>query len=311
MAKQVSAEFIALFEQHHNQIAEGHVMNETFVHFADKLLAMLKDDYKKLYELEKKEHEELLAEMRPKTIWPAKSTVPEGFVGGEVTGFGGGAALCSTACGGGQGLTACRCGANRGSDCDCWEDHFREENDVGGAALCATATCGGAALCATATNAEPPVLETLARILESAEPRVTDCALHGPMEEDNDPAKGGARLCHTSNGRGYSLYSPPCNGCRMGQRDAENGLWMSGFAGKTNVFLSVRPEFQEPLHTPPHSPIVPKVPQAPVKPPQGAALCHTPNSRGEYSLFASVGAAAPISPIDQIPDEEGGVKEHF
>ena len=259
-------------------------MNETFVHFADKLLAMLKDDYKKLYELEKKEHEELLAETRPKTIWPASSSAPAGFVGGEVTGFG------------------------------------------GGAALCATATCGGAALCATATNAKPPVLETLARILESAEPRVADCELraaasahlnqpatprvadcelHGPMEEDNDPAKGGARLCHTSNGRGYSLYSPPCNGCRMGQRDAENGLWMSGFAGKTNVFLSVRPEFQEPLHTPPHSPIVPKVPQS------GPALVHTPNAHGQYSMFASIGAAAPISPIEQIPDEEGGLKEHF
>jgi hypothetical protein len=250
MAKQVSAEFVALFEQHHSQIAEGHVMNETFVHFADKLFAMLKEDYKTLYELEKKEHEELLAEMRPKTTWPAgggaaaakppvldtiarilESTVPAGFVGGEVTGFGGGAALCSTA-----------------------------------------------------TNAEP---------------QVADCALHGPME-DNDPAKGGARLCHTSNGRGYSLYSPPCNGCRMGQRDAENGLWMSGFAGKTNVFLSVRPEFQEPLHTPPHSPIAPQVPQVPQS---GPALVHTPNSHGQYSLFASVGAAAPLSPIEQIPDD--------
>jgi hypothetical protein len=217
MAKQVSAEFVALFEQHHSQIANGHVMNETFVHFADKLLAMLKDDYKKLYELEKKEHEELLAETRSKTIWPAA-----GFVGGEVTGFG----------------------------------------------LNATATCGGgAALCATATNAEP---------------LLADCELHGPMERTS-----GVGLCHTANSRGYSMYSPPCNGCNMGKRDAESGLWMSGFAGKSNVLISTRPDFQEPLHTPPHSPIERVCPGAPLRP-----------------AAADIwGASAPMSPIDQIPDD--------
>jgi hypothetical protein len=26
----------------------------------------------------------------------------------------------------------CRCGANRGADCDCWEDYFREEDDSAG-----------------------------------------------------------------------------------------------------------------------------------------------------------------------------------
>jgi hypothetical protein len=238
MAKQVSTEFVALFEQHHSQIAEGRVMNETFVHFADKLLAMLKDDYKKLYELEKKEHEELLAETRPKTIWPA---------GG---GAGGGAALCSTACGGGQGLTACRCGANRGSDCDCWEDFFREENDVGGA---------------TAPAAKPPVLETIAL--------VANCELHGPMEQNSG---GGAALCHTANSRGYSMYSPPCNGCNMGKKDQEKGLWMNK-----------RPEFQEPLHTPPHSPIERLCPGAPLRP----------------AATGIWGASAPMSPIDQIPDD--------
>jgi hypothetical protein len=250
MAKQVSAEFVALFEQHHSQIANGHVMNETFVHFADKLLAMLKDDFKKLYELEKKEHEELLAETRPKTIWPA---------GG---GAGGGAALCSTACGDGLGLTACRCGANRGSDCDCWEDFFREENDVGGA---------------TAPAAKPPVLERV-------EPQVANCELHGPMENNNG---GGPGLCHTANSRGYSMYSPPCNGCRMGKQDLEKGLWMSGFAGKSNVLISTRPDFQEPLHTPPHSPIERVCPGAPLRP-----------------AAADIwGASAPMSPIDQIPDD--------
>ena len=246
MAKQISAEFVALFEEHHAQIAEGHTMNETFVHFADKLLAMLKDDYKKLYELEKKEHEELLAEMRPKTIWPASSSAPTGFVGGEVRGFG---------------------------------------------------VDGGAALTTTATAIpEVPVLTTLARILESAEPRVEDCDLHHTMIQTT--AMGGAALGYSANSRGYSMYSPPCNGCRLGQKDRENGLWMSGFGVQ-----SKRAEFQEPLTTPPHSPIVAKCPPAPTKGLQSAALCAT--ATGTW------GASAPISPIEQIPDEEGGVKEHF
>ena len=239
MAKQVSAEFVALFEQHHAQIAEGHVMNETFVHFADKLLAMLKDDYKKLYELEKKEHEELLAETRPKPTWTTSSSAPTGFVGGEVRGF--------------------------GAD-------------------------GGAELGPTATAIpEVPVLETLARILESAEPRVADCELHGPMERNNEAGGGGAALWYSPNSRGYSMYSPPCNGCRMGKSDAEKGLWMSGYAGK-------RPDFQEPLHTPPHSPIERVCPGAPPRPTAsgGGGLCAT------SSIW---GASAPLSPIEQIPEE--------
>jgi hypothetical protein len=42
---------------------------------------------------------------------------------------------------------ACRCGANRGADCDCWEDYFREEEDDGTGGL------------ATASSAAPSPAE--------------------------------------------------------------------------------------------------------------------------------------------------------
>lgn len=190
MAKQVSAEFVALFEQHYAQIATGQVMNETFVHFADKLFAMFKDDYKTLYELEKKEHNQLLAETRPKLCW-----------GGEET-----------------------------------------------------------------------VLNVLSHVLDA------DSELHRSHE------------------RGEDLYSsnPSYNDCATGTRQKE-GIWMN--------ISNNRPDFQEPLHTPPHSPIERVCPGAPSRPTNNAALFHTANSRGQFSLFSPVGASAPLSPIEQIPDD--------
>jgi hypothetical protein len=128
-----------------------------------------------------------------------------------------GGGLLATASGGLEG-NACRCGANRGADCDCWEDYFREEDGggleatgSGGGGLLATASGGGAAE-------------------EAEEPREEDCALHGPM------MKGG--LWYSPNSFGYSTTSPPCNGCVAGQRDAAAGIWMSGFGAKRNVFHS-------------------------------------------------------------------------
>lgn len=54
-------------------------------------------------------------------------------------------------------------------------------------------------------------------------PRVEDCELHGPMQ--------GGGLWYAPNSFGYSTFSPPCNGCADGQKDAAAGLWMSGFGG--------------------------------------------------------------------------------
>jgi len=228
MAKHVSAEFVDIFEQLHYQLVEGAIINDKHVHFANKLMAMLKNDYKAMYELEKKEHEELRESLRPKTGWGSGNltAVPTGFVGGEVVGFG-----------------------------------------------------------------------------KSEEPRVADCELHGPMERNNDPSKGGGALWYSPNNFGYSMYSPPCNGCKMGQRDAAKGLWMSGFGGTHNIAIS-RAAFQEPLPSPPHSPLVVRkeetCPPAPKKAPLGAALCATATG---VSSFNSVGASAPLSPVDQIPDD--------
>jgi hypothetical protein len=58
---------------------------------------------------------------------------------------------------------------------------------------------------------------------EPAGPCVEDCELHGPMQ--------GGGLWYAPNSFGYSTFSPPCNGCADGQKDAAAGLWMSGFGG--------------------------------------------------------------------------------
>ncbi len=68
---------------------------------------------------------------------------------------------------------------------------------------------------------------------------------------------GGARLGPTHNGRAYSTFSPPCNGCSIGLREREQGIWHSGFGEERNIFYSVaspidaslvtrKAEFQEP-----------------------------------------------------------------
>jgi hypothetical protein len=116
-----------------------------------------------------------------------------------------------------------------------------EEEAGGGAGLAAAPSGGGAGLAATSSA--------------PAEPRVEDCELHGPMQ--------GGGLWYAPNSFGYSTFSPPCNGCRDGQRDAEAGLWMSGFGGTHNVFHG------------------------------GAALCATATGGG---LEASSSAPPPVDP---------------
>ena len=60
-----------------------------------------------------------------------------------------------------------------------------------------------------------------------------DCKLHGPVEEDP------GRLWYSHNGFGYSMGSPPCNGCARGESERARGIWMSGFGEECNVFYSV------------------------------------------------------------------------
>ena len=47
------------------------------------------------------------------------------------------------------------------------------------------------------------------------------CPLHGPQQR--------GELCHTHNGKSYSLYSPGCNACPMGEQERHMGIWMSSF----------------------------------------------------------------------------------
>lgn len=219
MATQVSAEFVSTFEQLVYQMVEGAPINDKHVHFANKLLAMLKGDYKTVYEMEKKEHDELRDSLRPKTGWGSSNSNT------KPTGFG---------------------------------------------------------------------------------PRVEDCSLHQNMQS-SPSSQGGGSLTYAPNNFGYSTFSPPCNGCELGERDLARGLWMSGFGVQ-----SKRADFQEPLPlpSPPHSPIVKRkeevCPPAPKKVPQGAALCATPSGNGGFN---SIGAAAPLSPIEQIPED--GLKDFF
>jgi hypothetical protein len=70
---------------------------------------------------------------------------------------------------------------------------------------------------------EPAVAEFVPPLRQDVSEKVRACALHGPQ------TTGG--LCHTANSSGYSLYSPPCNGCEWGVRERDQGVWMTGFGG--------------------------------------------------------------------------------
>ena len=48
-----------------------------------------------------------------------------------------------------------------------------------------------------------------------------ECPLHGPQQR--------GELCHTHNGKSYSLYSPGCYACPMGWDEKDMGIWMSSF----------------------------------------------------------------------------------
>lgn len=69
----------------------------------------------------------------------------------------------------------------------------------------------------------PPAEEEEAIEHTTATPKVEDCDLHCRRTFPD----GGAMLCHTANSRGYSLYSPPCNGCPVGKAERAKGLWMN------------------------------------------------------------------------------------
>ncbi len=47
------------------------------------------------------------------------------------------------------------------------------------------------------------------------------CPLHGPQQR--------GELCHTHNGKSYSLFSPGCIACPMGEQERDMGIWMSSF----------------------------------------------------------------------------------
>ena len=58
--------------------------------------------------------------------------------------------------------------------------------------------------------------------------KIKECPLHANMYIN----PGG--LWYSANSSGYSTYSPPCNGCKMGCEDRDRGLWMSGFVNTKN-----------------------------------------------------------------------------
>jgi 8-oxo-dGTP pyrophosphatase MutT (NUDIX family) len=47
------------------------------------------------------------------------------------------------------------------------------------------------------------------------------CPLHGPQQR--------GELCHTHNGKSYSMFSPGCIACPMGEQERDMGIWMSSF----------------------------------------------------------------------------------
>lgn len=65
--------------------------------------------------------------------------------------------------------------------------------------------------------------ETKNKYTEEEIAKIKKCGLHGHMYTN----PGG--LWYAPNSFGYSTYSPPCNGCKMGCEDRDRGLWMSGF----------------------------------------------------------------------------------
>lgn len=93
-------------------------------------------------------------------------------------------------------------------------------------------------------------------------PQAEDCSLHWTHAQKPEPGTGGAMLGHTSNGRGYSLYSPPCNGCPIGQKEREAGIWHSGFGEERNVFYSIAPATPPLRPTPTTPPLRPVTPSA-------------------------------------------------
>jgi hypothetical protein len=85
---------------------------------------------------------------------------------------------------------ACRCDANRGADCDCWEDYFRDEEDNGAGGLAA----------ASSAPAVPPSRAQFAasgaggRSTRQAEPAVEFARLQTQMLDtlraaENDPTE--------------------------------------------------------------------------------------------------------------------------
>jgi hypothetical protein len=118
---------------------------------------------------------------------------------GAGDGAGGGAGLCATASGDAGLLSTV-------------EKLLRLTDPAGG---------GGAGLAVASSAPAGPRVEDRAERGATSTPRVEDCELHGPMQ--------GGGLWYAPNSFGYSTFSPPCNGCADGQKDAAAGLWMSGF----------------------------------------------------------------------------------
>lgn len=184
----------------------------------------------------------------------------------------------------------CPCEANRGDDCDCWEDRFREAEDGGG--LAAASSCG------LATES-------------SAEPRAEDCDLHWTQAQS--AAGGGAMLGPTHNGRGYSTMSPPCNGCPIGQREREAGIWHSGFGNERNVFYQGATGPMQPLY-PVGGPAplagwrgtLTATPTGGVAPTSsewhsgGAALCPTPSGAALVPTASGTGANGNTGPLPEL-----------
>jgi hypothetical protein len=248
------AEFENTWEQSLSQFEaaaeRGLPVREIDVHFLRKLDAMLKQDYKRLYEMELKERQDEREAAKPK--WFGGQPAANAF--GTIA-----------------------------------APPFFGATATGGAGLCATATA--VASPADSFSSMPPLEAQPPPLLmpQRKEPSVEDCPLHWlHWTQIQTTEGGGAMLGHTANSRGYSMYSPPCNGCSIGQRERAAGLWHSGFGEERNVFYSAaspidaslmarKAEFMEPE---PKSPIRPQRSAEEV----WAAVCDVKSARAAAAL---------------------------
>ncbi len=66
-------------------------------------------------------------------------------------------------------------------------------------------------------------MSTTTQFTQDEVTKIKECPLHGY------PFMNPGCLWYSPNSSGYSTYSPPCNGCKIGEKEHMDGLWMTGF----------------------------------------------------------------------------------